>query len=240
MDNISASAIKALKNLGKPSSISEIYSEIINNKYYVFNTQTPEHVLRTSIRRHTENIERVDLHDAVFFKVHEGEIYSLLENSKQRKGSIMPSANRRIHRASDKENLIKRLTSENDIFKEIWRLLIFASKVGWVNGKRSPLKSFDSGKGIDQTTFGNCAAWAGLVLLMSIAENNSEKYLSGDSLIDQERITIFEEFANGGLEIMGEYFSHKTANLDGILEFIAFSSSGNSNSNSDIDLDIKF
>jgi dnd system-associated protein 4 len=239
MDTISAAAIKALNNLRKPSSISEIYAEIIKNKFYVFNTQTPEHVLRTTIRRHTENIERVDLHDDVFFKVHEGEIYSLLENSKQRKGSLMPSANRRIHRASDKEQLIKRLTSENDIFKEIWRLLIFASKVGWGNCKRAPLKSFDSGKGIDQTTFGNCAAWSGLVLLMSIAENNSEKYLSGDYIIDQERITIFEEFANGGLEIMGEYFLHKTANLDGILEFIA-SLSGNSNSNSVIDLDIKF
>jgi restriction system protein len=49
-------AIKeALKREGKPLRIKEIYNRIIEDDLYQFNSNDPEHIVRTMTRRHTEN-----------------------------------------------------------------------------------------------------------------------------------------------------------------------------------------
>ena len=128
---------------------------------------------------------------------------------------------KRIHRASDKEEVIKSLMAEQvGVFKEIWKLLLFAAQVGMRNGKRESLKIFDSGKGIDQSTFGNCPAWPGVLYLMSLVETENSCCLTGSSDAEDERITLFQEYANGGLSVLRDFFSGRTFDLDGLLAFI--------------------
>ena len=128
---------------------------------------------------------------------------------------------KRIHRASDKEEIIKSLMADQlGIFKEFWRLLLFAAQIGMKNGKREPLKSIDSGKGIDQSTFGNCPAWPGVLYLMSLVESESTNALSGSSEAEDQRISTFQEYANGGLSILQDFFSDRPLDLDGLLAFI--------------------
>jgi hypothetical protein len=45
-----------LVDIGRPARIEEIYALIVSGDLYQFNTPTPEHVLRTTIRRHTGNM----------------------------------------------------------------------------------------------------------------------------------------------------------------------------------------
>ncbi len=128
---------------------------------------------------------------------------------------------KRIQRALDKEDIIKSLMSEQlGVFKEIWRLLLFASQVGIKNGKREPLNSVDSGKGIDQSTFGNCPTWPGILYLISLVESCGTECLCGSSDAEDDRINVFQEYVNGGLSILKNFFSDRPVDLDGLLAFI--------------------
>ncbi|MFO1432245.1 MAG: DNA phosphorothioation-associated protein 4 [Candidatus Competibacteraceae bacterium] len=143
---------------------------------------------------------------------------------------------KRIHRASDKEEIIKSLMADQiGIFKEFWRLLLFAAQIGMKNGKQEPLKSIDSGKGIDQSTFGNCPAWPGVLYLMSLVESESTNALSGSPEAEDQRISTFQEYANGGLSILQDFFSDRLLDLDGLLAFIETQNEKNTNS---LDLDL--
>lgn len=128
---------------------------------------------------------------------------------------------KRIQRASDKEEIIKLLMADQlGIFREIWRLMLFAAQVGFRNGRREPLKSFDSGKGIDQSTFGNCPAWPGLLYLTALVEAGRSDILAGAMDREDERIAIFQEYSNGGLSILQDYFKDRPIDLDGFLSFL--------------------
>ena len=215
-------AVEALQVLGKASAISEIYDEIVRQRLYVFNTPVPEHVLRTTIRRHTGNVERTDSSELVLFVMVEDEVYALNtigHGNPQKTGK--PVGIKRIHRASDKEEIIELMTSDQlGVFKEIWRLILFAAHVGYRNSRREPLKAVDSGKGIDQSTFGNSPVWPGVMYLISLADSGTAETLSGAPESEERRIAAFQEYANGGLAVMREFFSSRPANLDGLIEFI--------------------
>lgn len=128
---------------------------------------------------------------------------------------------KRIQRANDKEEIIKSLMSDQvGVFKEIWKLLLFAAQVGMRNDDRRPLISVDTGKGIDQSTFGNCPAWPGVLYLMSLVETQNTNCLSGSSDVEDERILVFQEYANGGLARLVEFFVGRSIDLDGLLAFI--------------------
>jgi dnd system-associated protein 4 len=106
------------------------------------------------------------------------------------------------------------------VFREIWRLLLFAAQVGFRNGRREPLSSIDSGKGIDQSTFGNCPAWPGILYLIALVENGSSDVLSSAPDREEERIAAFQEYANGGLALLADFFKDRICDLDGLLAFI--------------------
>ena len=59
-NTILEAAQRALRLIGRPASVEDIYCVVIENDFYSFNTPTPEHVLRTAIRRHTKGLCRVD------------------------------------------------------------------------------------------------------------------------------------------------------------------------------------
>jgi len=221
-DTIADIAQQVLQALGRPASIDEIYAEIVQRDLYVFNTPTPEHVLRTTIRRHTENVERVDSYSEVLFHVVDEDVYGLntsgtKTSARKRAGAGM----KRIQRAGDKEEIIKSLMSDQvGVFKEIWKLLLFAAQIGARNNTRSLLTTTDAGKGIDQSTFGSCPSWPGVLYLMTLVETQDSSCLSGSSDAEDKRISVFQEYANGGLAILQDFFAGRPVDLDGLLAFI--------------------
>lgn len=128
---------------------------------------------------------------------------------------------RRIQRSADKESLVQTLTSgENPPFKEIWRLLIFAASVGQSRGRREPLKAVDSGKAIPAAIFSNSPAWPGFHYLMALVEKDDSTVLGGGEDMENERLLIFEEYANGGLSIIQEELEKGSYLLDAFLQFM--------------------
>lgn len=218
---IAEAAQQVLRDLGRPASIDEIYTEIIKRNLYTFNTPTPEHVLRTTIRRQTDCVDRVDSRDEILFELTGDDVYGLVSGTRTSTRKRAGVGMKRIQRASDKEEIIKELMSEKvGVFKEIWKLLLFAAQVGVKNNNRLPLKAADPGKGIDQTTFGNCPAWPGVLYLMTLAETQKSESLSGSADAEDERVSVFQEYANGGLAILQDFFAGRPIDLDGLLAFI--------------------
>jgi dnd system-associated protein 4 len=128
---------------------------------------------------------------------------------------------KRIQRASDKQAIIELLTSERvGAFREIWRLLLFAALVGFKNGRREPLGATQSGEGIRQDSFANNPVWPGALYLLGLVETQSTEILSAPETSEDERIRIFEEYANGGLAILKEQFERSQESLDSLLTFI--------------------
>ena len=208
----------ALQRIGKPATIDEIYKKVIELDLDEFNTPTPEHVLRTEIRRKTLGVDRVDLSADVFFKMVGDELYELMKEPTKRRGAV---GMKRIQRAGDKDAIIELLTSDSvGAFREIWRLLFFAAMVGFKNAKREPLTSTQTGEGIRQDSFANNPVWLGTVYLLGLVETEGTDVLRATEDSEDERIKIFEEFANGGLQILKETFETSNGNLDTLLTFI--------------------
>jgi len=123
---------------------------------------------------------------------------------------------RRIQRDSAHEELVKTLTTGDvAIFKEIWRLMLFASSVGIAHGKRKPLKNVDSGKNIPDSYFGT-PAWPGYLHLLGITETGGSEILHGTEKNQEIVITAFEEYANAGLEIIGAKIKEASTPLDAL------------------------
>ncbi|MEI8089012.1 MAG: DNA phosphorothioation-associated protein 4 [Opitutaceae bacterium] len=133
---------------------------------------------------------------------------------------------RRIQRASDKESLVQTLTTgENPPFKEIWRLLVFAAAVGKSRGRREPLKAVDSGKAIPAAIFSNSPAWPGFHYLLALVEKDDSAVLGGGDDFENERLVIFEEYANAGLSIIQEELEKGSYLLDAFLQFMPLNQS---------------
>jgi len=220
-DTIVEVAQKVLRDLGRAASLDEIYAEIMKRNLYEFNTPTPEHVLRTAIRRQTLNVERVDSSEEILFEMVSEDVYSLSSGTRSTTRKRAGSGMKRIQRANDKEEIIKSLMSDQvGVFREIWKLLLFAAQIGMRNDNRLPLKGVDTGKGVDQSTFGNCPAWPGVLYLMTLAETQKSDCLSGSEKAEDDRVSVFQEYANGGLEILRDFFAGRPLDLDGLLAFI--------------------
>lgn len=219
---IKNAACDALKRLGRPGIISEIYKVIVDAQLFEFDTPTPEHVLRTTIRRHTGNVDRIDSSGEVLFQMYADEVYGLVGTDRKVSRAMATTTGiKRVHRAVDKDEIIKLLTGEQlGVFREIWRLLMFAAQIGYRNGRRDALKAIDSGKGIDQSTFGNSPSWPGVVYLLCLAEHGSAEVLGGTAVAEESRIAAFQEYANGGLAILANFFAARPVDLDGLIAFI--------------------
>jgi len=215
---IAEAARIALQRIGKPSSVHAIYSKIVELQLYTFNTPVPEHVLRTELRRKTLGVERTDSSGDVYFRTSDDETYELMKEPVKRRAAV---GMKRIQRASDKEAIIELLTSESvGAFREIWRLMFFAALVGFKNGRREALNSTQSGEGIRQDSFANNPVWLGTLYLLGLVETGSTDVLRSAEDAENERIRIFEEYANGGLELLKEQFETSNGSLDTLMMFI--------------------
>ena len=238
--SILEAAKRALELIGEPSDIKKIHKIILQHGLYQFNTPVPEHVLDTTLKRHLADSPRKDQADPILFKMTEDSKYKLAGDAPQVYSLQKNQGTKRIMRDSNKEDLIQELMSEKiGVFKEIWRLLLFAAQIGVREGRKEPLESIEKGKGIDQSTFGNSSSWPGILYLMSLVEANDASLLSGDDEGERKRTQLFEQYANGGLAILKEHFEEHAASIDALLEFIdAHSFEPSKNNISEIDLSI--
>ncbi|MEX2580484.1 MAG: DNA phosphorothioation-associated protein 4 [Verrucomicrobiales bacterium] len=216
-------AAKALDALGGKGTLQEIFEAIVSRDLYDFGTEDPSdapHVLDTELKRKCSNSTRTDKSGEMLFELNDG-LYRLLKHRTAAMTEKKTAGTKRIHRARDKEEIIAALLNEQvGVFKEIWRLLLFAAQVGMQDGRREPLSAIDSGKGIDQSTFGNCPSWPGVCHLMSLVEMDSSEALTGSAEAEDLRLAVFQEYANGGLSILQDYFQDRVVDLAGVLSFI--------------------
>jgi dnd system-associated protein 4 len=218
---IADAAETALKSLGKPSTAEEIHGEILRLQGYTFNTRDPVHVVETELKRYSEESPRADKRDTPRFRMNSDKTFTMATPeapSSRRSPSV---GIKRILRSSDKEDLIEELMSARiGIFREIWRLLLFAAQIGLKAKRREPLRSAETGKGIDQATFGNSSSWPGILYLMSLSETGDSGILASTPEGEDQRVQLFQEYANGGLTILKDFFGSRTLDLDGFLSFI--------------------
>ncbi len=218
---IADAAEQALREIGRPAPLEEIYGWIVGKALYEFNTPTPEHVLYTTLQRHLEDSKRIDASVEVRFRIDAVQHYSLTTKMSTASPQTKSRGPRRIMRSSDKEDLVQELMSERiGVFREIWRLLLFAAQIGFKEGSREPLSSTDPGKGIDQSTFGNSGSWPGILYLAALVDGGDTDLLSSNPDSDDRRISLFQEYANGGLSIIHDFFKERAIDFDGLLALI--------------------
>jgi dnd system-associated protein 4 len=127
---------------------------------------------------------------------------------------------RRIQRDVCHEEVVKNLTSgDSAIFKEIWRVLLFAAALGIKDGKRRPLDKTDSGKAIPDTYF-NAPGWKGFLYLIGVADTGDSACLHGTEQAQDFLITAFEEHANHGLHLLADRMRASSLPLDELVSVL--------------------
>ena len=111
----------------------------------------------------------------------------------------------RIKVAKDKADLVKALRVGEDTtgpFQSYADVLVFAASLGMQRQSRKPITEYSKdidpirqdifyGKGYDQ-----------VINLIAVAVANNPKLVATSDEAEEQRIRIFEEYANGGLEIL--------------------------------------
>lgn len=116
---------------------------------------------------------------------------------------------RPIKRLEKYEDTVRLLATDvhpdagNPIFPTMRELLCFAAVLGFENQKRISLKG--KVKEIDGRIFENKSAAMDLIYLIALAEKKDTELLLDDN-IDQ-CIVIFEEYAQGGLDILTQWLA---------------------------------
>lgn len=104
-------------------------------------------------------------------------------------------AQRRLNRPKDKDDLLQQLTEQGP-FHEYRDVLVFAAALGWYEGRRVPLGA--KGEPIRWEVATNRRGTETLANMIGAAETGDPEIVSPAKF--EERLTIFEEYANGGLE----------------------------------------
>lgn len=115
-------------------------------------------------------------------------------------------ATNRIKIAKDKATLVKSLIASDGTtgsFQTYADVIVFAAALGAKRKRRTPLKEVSKRDPdpIPQEHFVN-KGYEMVIKLLAIAETKDKQVLASDEEYDDERINIFEEYANGGLEIL--------------------------------------
>jgi len=127
---------------------------------------------------------------------------------------------RRIQRDVKHEDFIKSLTTgDNVIFRDIWRVLLFAAAYGLHLGGRKALNKVESNKAMPETYFGT-PGWRGFLYLIGFVESDSSDHLRKEDDQENKLITAFEEYANFGLEEMHLKISNPSTALPDLVSIL--------------------
>ncbi len=123
---------------------------------------------------------------------------------------------RRVRRPADKDQLLKTLTENQRPFSTMAHALVFAASLGYAEGRRAPFEK--SSEQIPWEVFANTGAEQFIDMLAGVVADET------DVLADErenDRLDIFEEYANGGLALIAERLaSDHRPPLDSLLELI--------------------
>jgi dnd system-associated protein 4 len=108
------------------------------------------------------------------------------------------STDRRVRRPSDKQDVLDELCDDGP-FEARRDVLVFAAALGFSRGRRVPFESSD--EPIRWDTMSNRRGTEILVNMLSAATAAEDPQVLEDERFE-ERIQVFEEYANGGLEIL--------------------------------------
>lgn len=111
-------------------------------------------------------------------------------------------ADRRVRVPSNREDIINKLVksdSDNGPFNLRADLITFAAVIGLKEKRRIPFS--ESLEPIRQDVF-NRHGYDTVINLIGVAETNDPMILANSEAEENKRITIFEEYANGGLEYL--------------------------------------
>lgn len=114
----------------------------------------------------------------------------------------------RIKVAKDKANLVKELKISNNLnapFYNYVDIIVFAATLGARRDKRVPLVDFSKAEPapIPREQFIN-NGYDIVINLLAVCETKQPSILAYNQDSNDERQVIFEEYANGGLEILQE------------------------------------
>lgn len=111
----------------------------------------------------------------------------------------------RIKIAKDKAELVKALVASNEKtapFQTYVEVMTFAAALGAKHKKRVPLMEFTKTLDPIRRDYFASNSCEFTINLLAFAETQDPKILADDEISDAQRINIFEEYANGGLEIL--------------------------------------
>ncbi len=114
-------------------------------------------------------------------------------------------ADTRIKVAKDKAEFLKTLRATEDTprpFQSYADALVFAAALGMKRGVRKPIAEYS--KSIDpirQDIFYS-KGYDQVINLLAITSSNNPKILASTEQAEEDRIRIFEEYANAGLEVL--------------------------------------
>lgn len=133
-------------------------------------------------------------------------------------------ADRRIRMAKDKVDLVRHLTAsenENGPFRHLVDVLSFAAALGYAREIRIPLtEPAKSPDPIRQSVF-QSHGYDTVLNLLAAAHTSDPAVLANNDEMEDVRATVFEEYANGGLELLQTELKGSTDVLQSVLLIIA-------------------
>jgi len=122
---------------------------------------------------------------------------------------------RRVRRPAEHEQLMKRLTGDEGPFSTLAEVLTFAAGLGYAEGRREPFTAV--GDAIDFDVFQRLGV-EGFIDMLAAAVHEDVTILGPDQ--SDARLMVFEEFANGGLDVIQSRIAQTKADLDSLLTII--------------------
>jgi dnd system-associated protein 4 len=124
---------------------------------------------------------------------------------------------RNVRRNLSHEVIVKLLSekahpkTQRSLFPTMRELQCFAAALGFQENRRNPLEGKTAE--IDGRIFENSELATDMVYLIALAGAGDVNILQPER--EDDAISVFEEFANGGFEILSEWFAANAGDIDG-------------------------
>lgn len=146
----------------------------------------------------------------------------------------------RIKIAKDKVELVKALVASQETtgpFQTYVEVMVFAAALGVKHKKRVPLLEIAKDLSpLRQDYF--ASSFTLLINLLAITQTKDINVLGEDEIADEQRIHIFEEYANGGLEILQRELRGSVDYSERILLFLSYDRMNKEQKDDEFDLSI--
>lgn len=124
---------------------------------------------------------------------------------------------RRVRRPTDKGELLTRLVDSNP-FSTFREALIFAAALGYSHDRRSGFDKSD--EAIPWEVFSG-AQGTELIDMIAATSDDDLEILGDDEERSDQRLQLFEEYANGGLEVLQEHLAQEARpEVDVVLDLV--------------------